>query len=389
MSTLLADFQPTFDRIADGALDRELHRQLPYEQLGWLIDAGFTRLQVPQSYGGQGVSVPELIELLIPLAQADSNLVQILHAHFGFTPLHLTNPQPISDWWLTQVGAGKIMSNGMVGDGEVVDGQFTGTKKYTTGALFADELFTVVGTSDDGSPLMYVISAENQGVHRLDDWDGIGQRLTASGTTQFTDVALDEERRFTIRTPSGLLVNQFVMLIHAAAQAGIALAAAHDAAEFVRNRTRTYGHAVAEYPKDDPLVQEVVGKARSHAHASVDLVRIAALDYQRHLDQAAALSLDAEPYWELYGQAVTSMHATSVNVSNHCLETTQLLYEVGGASVLNRSTGFDRHWRNARVLASHNPAHYKLRVLGDYHINGTIPTTDTFVRASHPVPAGA
>lgn len=384
MSTLLQEFQPVFDRIAAGAQARETQRILPHEQIQWLVDAGFTRLQAPPAYGGQDVCIPELIDLLIPLAQADSNLVQILHAHFGFTPLHRLNPQPISDWWLRQVGAGKLISNGMVGDGEVHDGKFTGTKKYATGALFADELFTVVGSNDDGSPRMYVVPADAEGVQRLDTWDGIGQRLTASGVTKYTDVALDADRAFSIRTPAGLLVNQLVMLIHAAAQAGIALAAADDAAGFVQTRTRTYGHAVAEYPKHDPLVQEVVGRLRAHAQAAVDLVRMAARGYQESLAHAAQFSLEDEAYWELYGQTVTRMHTTSVNVSDHALEATQLLYEVGGASVLERSSGFDRHWRNARVLASHNPAHYKLRVVGDHLINGTIPSTDTFVRPSAP-----
>ncbi|MGB8210247.1 MAG: LLM class flavin-dependent oxidoreductase [Mycobacterium sp.] len=33
----------------------------------------------------------------------------------------------------------------------------------------------------------------------------------------------------------------------------------------------------------------------------------------------------------------------------------------------------DRHWRNARTLASHNPRVYKARILGDWLINGKDP----------------
>lgn len=198
MNSLVEHFQPLFDRIADGALERELDRTLPYEQVRWLADAGFTKLQVPAAYGGQDISVSQLVELLIPLATADSNLVQILHAHFGFTPLHVLNPQPISDWWLTQVGQGNIISNGMVGGGEANDGTFTGTKVYTTGALFADEMFVVTGRDDAGMPTFHVVSTAAVGVERIDDWDGIGQRLTASGTTHFNNVGLDDSRKMTI-----------------------------------------------------------------------------------------------------------------------------------------------------------------------------------------------
>lgn len=385
MSNLVEHFQPLFDRIAEGALDREFQRTLPHEQIRWLADAGFTKLQVPAAYGGQDISVEQLVELLIPLATADSNLVQILHAHFGFTPLHVLNPQPISDWWLTQVGQGKVISNGMVGAGEATDGTFTGTKVYTTGALFADEMFVVTGRDDDGMPVFHLISTDTPGVDRIDDWDGIGQRLTASGTTHFTDVPLDDQRTMTINTPTGLLTNAFVVLIHAAAQAGIAAAAVQDASEFVRNRSRTYGHALAEYPKDDPLVQEVVGRARVHAQAAADLVKITAQDFDVHLRNIATLSLDDPAYWDVYGQAVSRVQASTISVSEHVLEATQLVYEVGGASILQRSHGFDRHWRNARVFASHNPAHYKLRGLGNYQLNGTIPPVDSWARPSQPL----
>lgn len=382
MSHLVEHFQPLFDRIAEGAVERELQRILPYEQVRWLTEAGFTKLQAPAAYGGQDISVEQLVELLIPLATADSNLVQILHAHFGFTPMHVLNPQRLSDWWLTQVGQGKFISNGMVGGGEASNGTFDGTKVYTTGALFADELFVVTGRDDDGMPIFHLIGADAPGVERLDDWDGMGQRLTASGTTRFTNVALNSERRMTIHTPTGLLTNALVVLIHAAAQAGIAAAAVQDATTFVKNRSRTYGHALAEYPKDDPLVQEVVGRAQVHAQAAADLVRITARDFDDYLRQAASLSVDSETYWEVYGQVVTRTQASTISVSDHALQAAQLVYEVGGASILQRSHGFDRHWRNARVLASHNPAHYKLRGIGNYQINATIPPVDSWARPS-------
>jgi hypothetical protein len=39
----------------------------------------------------------------------------------------------------------------------------------------------------------------------------------------------------------------------------------------------------------------------------------------------------------------------------------------------------DRHWRNARALASHNPASYKAKALGAYELHGTrLPTLSFF-----------
>jgi alkylation response protein AidB-like acyl-CoA dehydrogenase len=43
------------------------------------------------------------------------------------------------------------------------------------------------------------------------------------------------------------------------------------------------------------------------------------------------------------------------------------------ASATKFPLALDRHWRNARTLASHNPRIYKERIVGDYAVNGTPP----------------
>ena len=44
-----------------------------------------------------------------------------------------------------------------------------------------------------------------------------------------------------------------------------------------------------------------------------------------------------------------------------------------GSSGVQRSAALDRHWRNARTLASHNPRIYKERMIGDFYLNGGDP----------------
>ncbi len=48
-----------------------------------------------------------------------------------------------------------------------------------------------------------------------------------------------------------------------------------------------------------------------------------------------------------------------------------LLFDVGGASATKKATNFDRHWRNARTLSSHNPTTFKARSIGQFEISGT------------------
>jgi alkylation response protein AidB-like acyl-CoA dehydrogenase len=55
-------FRPIFTRIAEGALERERARKLPYEQIQWLKEAGFGVVRVPREHGGAGATIPELIQ---------------------------------------------------------------------------------------------------------------------------------------------------------------------------------------------------------------------------------------------------------------------------------------------------------------------------------------
>jgi alkylation response protein AidB-like acyl-CoA dehydrogenase len=77
-------FAPIFERIATGAVDREIDRRLPYAEIDWLRAANFGALRVPVEFGGYGATVRQLFRLLIDLAAAESNIPQALRVHFTF-----------------------------------------------------------------------------------------------------------------------------------------------------------------------------------------------------------------------------------------------------------------------------------------------------------------
>jgi alkylation response protein AidB-like acyl-CoA dehydrogenase len=55
------------------------------------------------------------------------------------------------------------------------------------------------------------------------------------------------------------------------------------------------------------------------------------------------------------------------------LEATTIVFDALGASGTHENLRLDRHWRNARTLASHNPRIYKERIIGDWAVNGANP----------------
>ena len=109
---LAARFRPIFQRIAAGAVEREQSRTLPHEPIQWLKDAGFGAVRIPVEYGGGGASLPQLFELLIELADADSNVPQALRGHFAFAEDRLNSaPGPARDLWFKRFVDGDIAGN--------------------------------------------------------------------------------------------------------------------------------------------------------------------------------------------------------------------------------------------------------------------------------------
>jgi len=370
-------FAPVLASIADTALDREADRRLPYDEVNALRDSGFTKLRVPQEFGGLGVTLPQFTRLLIELGRADSNLPQLLRGHFGFVESRLAHPDPVGrERWLRRVAEGVIVGNAQSELGNASfwqnatrvtrDGdqwRLTGRKFYSTGSLLADWIHTTASLDEHRSADV-LVPTSLRGVSQFDDWDGFGQRLTASGTTLFEDVPIHPEDveiydNGRVR-PSTLAA--FFQLVHLATLSGIARAAVDDAAAFVRQRQRNLVNPAYPSPKDDPLVQQVIGRITSAAYAA----EATTLATAQAIEDATDRGLD---------HADVAVYSAQGVVIDLVLGVATELCEVGGASAVTERFRLDRHWRNARTLASHNPVIYRHRLVGDFVLNGVSPNT--------------
>lgn len=152
-------------------------------------------------------------------------------------------------------------------------------------------------------------------------------------------------------------------------QAGIAARALDDAVQYVREKGRPIKHSSATRSVDDPYIRQTVGEiaARAQGARAAVLLAAEALQNQRGLRREQARHAGAET-------AVTVAQAGVVAVES-ALRAAELLFDVGGGSITDRSLGFDRHWRNARTAANHNPRQWKLAVAGAYHLVGEEPPT--------------
>ena len=380
---LSAQFQPLFQRIREEAIAREVQRRLPVEELGWLKAAGFTALRLPIEYGGAGITLPELFALLIELGEADSNLVQALRGHMGFVEGLLNSENEARRRrWFARISAGETLgpASSEVGDARRAefstrlcrDGDsllLSGTKFYTTGSLYADWI-DVGATDDAGNRVTATLRRDAPGVEVVDDWNGFGQTLTASGTATFTSVRVAPEdvvpvgERF--RYSPG-----FFQVFHLANLAGLGRAMSGEVAAAVAARTRTFTIGNADRVSQDPQVLAVVGQVRSAAYCAGVITLKNAEALQRAYDLRHADDPAAED--RAVGLAELEVCQSLNVVTDLILDASGRLFDALGASATLKPQGLDRFWRNARTLASHNPRIYKDRIVGDFAVNGTVP----------------
>lgn len=380
---------PVFDDILATAVTRDAAGRVNTQPVEQLAATGFTRLRVPEEFGGFGLSLPQAYEFFVALAAADSNIAQALRAHWGFVEDLLSRPEDQAEFkhrWLARIGDGVVFGNAITERGNAHGESATrltrqhnswvlnGTKYYSTGTGYADWV-AVAATGDDDQPVSLVVPADAPGVEIIDDWDGFGQRLTASGTTNFRDVAVDDADIFPQgygldsgdRTAYGQATWQAV---HLATLVGIAKAALRDAADYVQSRTRTFSHGAADVVRNDPQVLQLLGELSAQVNGLETIFRAIPPVLAEHFaaDARGEQLLEAE-IDALYAQVYQAQQI----IAPITLEVVTKIFEVGGASATSQSRALDRHWRNARVLASHNPLIYRARILGDYLVNGVSP----------------
>lgn len=379
---LAAKFRPVFRRIAEATVAREVERILPFEQITWLKEARFGALRIPVEAGGFGATLEELFELLAELAAADSNLTQILRAHFGVVEDVLASRDGARRTrWFERLSQGDFFGGAFTergakagtfattvlpdGDGWVANGQ----KYYSTGSIFADWI-ELVATGPDGDIVVAAVPAQAEGLQQLDDWDGFGQKLTGSGTSTYHDVRLPADA---VEKASGRFQYQaaFYQAVHLATLTGIARSAAVDVSKHLARRTRTFTHASSRVARQDVQLLQVVGQVHAAAYAAGAITQRVAQALQRAY--RAAESADEATLREINLAAEIEAAEGQVAIVPLVLNATSILFDALAASATSRKDSLDRHWRNARTISSHNPVVYKARVIGDFAVNRSEP----------------
>src|ERR1700733_8694860 len=374
-------FRPLFERVAEGNLERERSRVFPREQVRWLGDAGLGTVRIPQDSGGLGASLEQTFVLLADLGEADANVSHIWRNHLAFVEDRLNAPvSDTNDTWIKRFLAGAFVGGGWTeaNNGPLANIRTTlsieddhwvvsGAKFYATGSLYADWL-DVIGRGDDGDLWTALVRVDSEGVTLLDDWKGFGQRTTASGSARYDRVRAERGDVFPVAERFSYQPHfyQFAML---AVLTGIGRAALRDGSAGLKRRGRNYPQGLAETPSDDPQLLQVIGQVSADVFAAQAALEKAA----RSLDDVVAGRLSGDEGRQRLIDADVAVTQAQLVIIAAALQATTTIFDALGASGVSEDLLLDRHWRNARTLASHNPRVYKARILGDWLVNGKDP----------------
>lgn len=352
----------------------------PYKAMKLIRESRLGAILLPPELGGIGASIRELFYVVIRLAEADPDVAHILRSHYRRVEQLIREGarEEVNKALIKKVADGAIFGSAFTeisthNVGKLVfettiteqDGNYrlNGTKYFTTGTLYSD-FVNVTASSSDGEVISATIPTNREGVIIEDDWDGIGQRFTGSGTTRFQNVIVHKEEIATVESKTPF--NSFAQLYLHAVIAGILRSVETDASNLVKTRKRTFSFAAAEVPKEDPQLLQVIGEISSIAFTAESLVLTAA----EAIEKASKSAINGVIDYNLSHHASLLASQTKVIIDSLALKASTLLFDVGGASATKQSAHLDRHWRNIRTLASHNPTVYKARAIGDYIVNG-------------------
>ncbi|HEX4248949.1 MAG TPA: SfnB family sulfur acquisition oxidoreductase [Pseudonocardia sp.] len=372
--------------LATGDSERDANRVLPHAEVAALAASGLLGVNVPARFGGADVDARTMGELMATLSAGDASVGQIPQNHYFFVQV-LTEAatEEQQAFFAAEVLAGRHFGNALSERGTRTvrdfaigfearpggDVMINGTKYYATGSPFAPWI-PIYANDPDGHIVAAWVPADDPGVTVLDDWVGMGQRTTGSGTVRFDQVVIPARWVVPIWTvfERPEVFGAFGNYLHAGIDLGIADAALRDGGELIRTLSRPRPESDAPSAAEDPLVIHGFGElalrvraARALLHDAGDAIDAARRDLTTASAAEASIAVAA-------ARAAADTAAVSVASDVFALVGTR-----GAADGLN----LHRHWRNARTHTLHDPRRAKIQYLGDYALNHRPPPSTGLV----------
>jgi SfnB family sulfur acquisition oxidoreductase len=373
------------ESIADGTAERDRHAVSPHEEMAAFDGSGLLGITIPAVHAGPGLEPTALAKVVRTIATVDPAVAQIPQGHFLFVDVLRMLGTDVQQRRLF----GEVLRGGRIGNALAERGaehaqdlqtklvrdndgvlRLNGRKYYCTGVATARWVAVTAVDERDRLAVAFV-KRDQEGVGVVDDWNVIGQRATASGSTVFDNVAVEPALVLpywgAFEGPQ--LLGARAQLVHAAIEVGIAAGALADGRDFLRTVARPFSEAArggwAQTAAEDPHTLQRYGRLSTQVKAAEELLRWAA----RELSEIGIAPSDADAAARgslAVAKAKAFGSETAVHVASE-------LFALSGASAADTRHGLDRHWRNARTHSIHDPVDWKYHHVAAYEVSGTLP----------------
>jgi len=384
------------DDLAVDALVRDRAGKPPFDELARLREAGLPALLAPPGPAGRGTDWRTACAVIREIAAADGSIGELLGRHWAlsWSARFFGTPERADELEL-RASAGQWLWGGGIDfpDPEPATGPeltltpaaegylLHGCRSFAAGVAVADRLVLGAVHTDTGESLVVCVDPAHPGVAAAPEHDRLGQRLTAAGRISFDGVPVpadqvlgavprDEHALAPFATLAPLALR--LALVH------VGLGIAEGALAEARDITRAGSHGraaegpdedgYAERPGADPYLLLAYGELVTETRTAAAVVESASEALARGLRAGPGLGVDQRA-------DIAVLVAAAEAVTSRCAMrlTTRVLELTQGADSAADPLGFDRFWRNARVLTARVSPTTRLRDIGDHYLNGTHP----------------
>jgi alkylation response protein AidB-like acyl-CoA dehydrogenase len=368
------------DRLAQSAVERDQAGGHAATERAWIRESGLLTLSIPEEFGGQGASWATILQIVRLLAKADSALAHV----FAFHHLQIAgielygNAQQRRRLYSATVAQKLFWGNALnpldkrtiatrTKDGYLLNG----IKSFSSGSVGSDWLTISAWDEATQSALIAAIPSTQPGIRIQADWDAFGQRQTDSGNVHFDHVFLHDDLVLQapgqVPTAQATLRSQIAQLMMANLYLGIASGAFDAARNYTRDKARAWFSSGVSAATEDPYIQHRYGELWLLLRPATALADLAAQELESTFRKGALVTAAERGALAIsVAEAKCLAHRAGIEVSSQ-------MFELTGASSTSSRYGYDRFWRNVRVHTLHDPIDYKLRDLGRYALNGSVP----------------
>ncbi len=250
--------------LAADALARDRANAQPFAEVRLLREAGLLDLLAPAEFGGAGGHFETAFEVIRILAAADGSISQLLAYHYiNQSSIAFYAPaEAQAAWWRRTVEERWLWGDSvnpvdptLVLTREGAGYRLNGAKRFSTGSGVGEVIVVNAQVEGTGELLAFVVPRDAQGLEIVDDWDYLGQRLSASNSLVYRNVRIEPADVLGPVTdePVSTLLTPGIQLAFANFYVGIAEGALERGKQILLGRKNAWFLSAAETYSQDPV----------------------------------------------------------------------------------------------------------------------------------------